>query len=178
MIQGPTPGTSADDVAPADPERVAKSILLRQLTMGPRTEAQLRQALQRRNVPQDAADRVVARFIEVGLIDDATYAQEFVRSAGSSGSLSRRGVQYRLRKKGVSEEVVAEAVQQIDPATEHSAALDVAQRRAARLAGLDDVTRRRRLMALLARRGYPAEVVHSVVREVLAVEGSQDPGGS
>jgi regulatory protein len=168
VITGPTPGSSADDVPHADPDSVARSILLRQLTMGPRTEAQLRQALQRRSVPEDVADAVVRRFIEVGLIDDASYAQEFVRSAGSAGTLSRRGVQYRLRQKGVSEDVVADAVGQIDPASERSAALDLALRRAARMAEVDPATRRRRLLGLLARRGYPSDIVHGVVDEVLA----------
>lgn len=178
MSVGPTPGSSAEDVPEADPDSVAKSILLRQLTIGPRTEAQLRQALQRRNVAQDVADRAVARFVEVGLIDDADYAREFVRSAGAAGALSRRGAQYRLRQKGVSEDVVADAVQQIDPASERSAARDFAVRRAARMSGVDIATRRRRLAGMLARRGYASQIVYDVVEDVLRETGSVSADGS
>ena len=177
MRNGPTPGSAADDVPQADPESVGRAILLRQLTMGPRSEAQLRQAMARRNVPEDVADRLIARFVEVGLIDDAQYATEFVQSQAAAGALSRRRVQHKLRQKGVAEDTVAAAVAQIDPAEERAAALDLARRRAARMADLDEPTRRRRLAGVLARRGYPSETVFAVVAEVLAGEEADEPAG-
>ncbi len=115
MRNGPTPGSAADDVPQADPESVGRAILLRQLTMGPRSEAQLRQAMARRNVPEDVADRLIARFLEVGLIDDAQYAADFVQSQAAAGALSRRRVQHNLSQKGVAQVNVEAAVAQIDP---------------------------------------------------------------
>jgi regulatory protein len=168
VTSGPTPGTPADDVPQADQESVARAILLRQLTMGPRTEVQLRQAMARRNVPDDVADRLIARFVDVGLIDDVGFAAEFVQSQAAAGGLSRRRVQHKLREKGVPADIVAAAVEQIDTADERAAALDLARRRAARMSGLDPQTKRRRLAGVLARRGYPSEIVFAAVAEALA----------
>ena len=166
-VQRPTPGSSADAAPPADPERVARAILLRQLTAGPRTREQLRAALQRRNVPDDVAEPLLERFTEVGLIDDAAYAESLIRSDAASGGLSRRRIAHRLRERGVPEDVAAQAVAGIDPDEEFRAAVDLAQRRGARLRGLDPATARRRLAGYLARRGYPAQTVRRAVDQAL-----------
>jgi regulatory protein len=163
----PTPGSLADATPDADPEAVARAILLRQLTMGPRTRAQLEQALARRNVPSQFAQALLDRFTEGGLIDDAAYAQALIRSDAAAGSLSRRRVAQRLRHKGVSPEITAIAVAGIDQDEEFDAALDLARRRLPRMLSLDPVTRRRRLAGLLARRGYDGSIVPQVLGRVL-----------
>lgn len=172
--QHPTPGSLADATADADPEAVARAILLRQLTMGPRTRAQLEQALARRNVPSQVAQALLDRFIEVGLIDDAAYAQALIRSDAAAGSLSRRRVAQRLRHKGVSPEITAAAVAGIDPDEEFEAAVDLARRRLPRMLSLDPVTRRRRLTGLLARRGYDGSTVRQVLRVLDDSTGEDD----
>ncbi len=160
-------GSSAEAVPDTDPSSTARSILLRQLTIGPRTEEQLRQALRKRQVPDDVAEEVLARFAEVGLIDDRAYAESLVRSEAAAGSLSRRRVQQRLREKGVADHIVAEALEGIDLEVEESAALELARRKAARMRDLDPSTARRRLAGVLARRGYSADTVRRVVADVL-----------
>lgn len=165
--QAPTPGSAADDSPDADPERVARAILLRQLTLGPRTAAQLREALAKRNVPDEVAEALLVRFGEVGLIDDMAYAEGVIRSEAASGGLSRRRVAHRLRVKGVSSDVAEAAVAQIDPEQEYQSAHDLAERQMRRLGGLERVTAARRLAGVLARRGYPPDTVRRVVQEVL-----------
>lgn len=162
---GPTPGSAADDSPDADPERVARAILLRQLALGPRTEAQLRDALTRRNVPVEVAEVLLVRFTEVGLIDDAAYAEALIRSEAAAGGLSRRRVADRLQAKGVSDELAAEAVAQIDPDQELEAARTLAARQMRRLGGLERAVAQRRLAGVLARRGYPPDTVRRVVRD-------------
>lgn len=164
---GPTPGSPADESESADPEAVGRAILLRQLTLGPRTRAQLAQAMTRRNVPPEVAEPLLERFTEVGLIDDAAFAELLIRSEAAAGGLSRRRVAQRLRQKGVPGEVVDAAVGGIDPQQEYEAARELAQRRLRRMAGLDAPIARRRMAGLLARRGYSPEIVHQVLRHVL-----------
>ncbi len=175
---GPTPGSSADEVPDADPASFARAILLRQLTVGPRTRAQLQEALHKRNVPPDIGAQLLERFEEVGLIDDRAYADALIRSEASAGGLSRRRVQQRLRLKGVPQEITATAVDSISAEAEEAAAVGLAQRRASRMHGLDPATARRRLTGILARRGYRAETVRRAVAAVLeerdgAAEGEQ-----
>ena len=90
----PEPGGHRDAGPEADPDDVARTIALQQLGFGPRTRAQLEQVMARRNVPEEAARRVLERFSEVGLVDDAAYASAWVESrhtgrAASSGTLRR-----------------------------------------------------------------------------------------
>src|SRR5580765_8358900 len=71
----------------AEPIAVAKEICLRLLTERARSRHELATALRRKGVPDDAARAVLDRFGEVGLIDDATFAEQWVHSrhTGSRG---------------------------------------------------------------------------------------------
>jgi len=163
----------------ADPVAVARQIVLRRLTQGPRTRAQLAEALAKRHVPDDAARTVLDRFAEVGLVDDRAYAEMFLRSARSDGRMSRRRVAQRLRESGVEPQIVADTVEAIDPDEEFDAALRLARKRSTRLSGLERTVQQRRLAGVLARCGFPSGVVRRAVEEVLAgpTVGAALPGG-
>ena len=168
---GPTPGSSADEVPDADPDSVARNICLRQLTLAPRTRAQLAEALARRGVDEAVAGRVLDRLVEVGLIDDAAYAQAWVRSRHSGRGLARRALARELRERGVADEVVDDAVDRLDPDEEVETARALVARKVAATRGLPPEARIRRLGGMLARKGYPAGVAWRVVREALDAEG-------
>lgn len=171
---GSAPGSSAREVPDPDPSNVAREILLRQLSMGPRTLAQLRTALSKRNVPPDTAEAVLERFTELGLIDDRAYAEALIRSEAAGGGLSRRRVQHRLREKGVPPDIAAEAIGTIGPDDEQQAAVDLARRRVARMSGLDAQTVRRRLSGILARRGYNPDTVRTAVAAAMDADPHDD----
>lgn len=97
---GPTPDTPAADGPPGDPETTARTICLRMLTAAPRTRAQLAEALAKRGIPDDVAQQVLDRLVTVGLIDDAAYAEAWVRSRHESRGLARRALVHELRRRG------------------------------------------------------------------------------
>ncbi len=152
---------------PADPEQVARTILLRRLEAAPRTRAELATTLRERNVPDEVAVRVLDRFEEVGLIDDRAFARMWVESRQRSRSLSGRALRSELRRRGIGDELIGAALEQVSPEDELSAARSVAQRRARSLVGLPRATQVRRLSGALARKGYGATVTAQVVREAL-----------
>lgn len=164
----PTPGSPADLQPDADPEQVARTIALRRLTAAPRTRAELRADLVQRGVSADLADKVVDRFTEVGLLNDAEYARRWVesrqRTRGSARSLLRR----ELRHKGIGDDEAQAALAQIDVDSERERARELVERRLAGLGRLEPERQARRLVGLLVRRGYPAGMAQAVVREVLA----------
>lgn len=167
----PETGTAATDAEP-DPESVARAIALRQLTAAPRSRAQLAEAMARRDVPEDVADRVLDRFTEVGLVDDAAYAEILVRSRHAERGMSRRALAMELRRKGVDDEVAREALEQVDDADEEQAARALARKKLRATRGLDREVRLRRAYGALGRRGYGGSLVSRVVREELAAEGA------
>jgi regulatory protein len=165
----PEDGPAAVGAEP-DHESVARAILLRQLTAAPRSRQQLAEALARRDVPEDVADRVLDRFTEVGLVDDAAYAEVLVRSRHAERGLSRRALALELRRRGVDDGVAQEALAQVDDDDEEHAARALARKKLASTRGLDRETRMRRVYGALGRRGYGGSLVARVVREELDAE--------
>jgi regulatory protein len=171
-----TRGDQTDD-PPGDPETVARAICLRLLTDRARTRAELAAVLRRRGVPDAVADRVLGRFSEVGLIDDATFAEQWVRSRHASRGLARRALAVELHRKGVDRDVAEEALAGVDTESERRRARELIDRRLRTLAlgGPEERARAgRRLLGMLARKGYPASVATEVVRAALAERGAEE----
>lgn len=175
---GPEPSDVAeqalDDVAPADPESVARAIALRRLTAAPQTRAQLAEALARRGVPDDVAERVLDRFTEVSLVDDAAYAEAWVTSRVAGRGLARRALRAELARRGVGAADVEAALERLDPAAEEAAARALVERRLGSTRGLEHDVRVRRLTGMLARKGHAPGVAMRVVRDALRAEGDAD----
>ncbi|MFE3449211.1 regulatory protein RecX [Nonomuraea sp. NPDC059194] len=144
---------------------------LRLLTMAPKTRAQLAEALRKRDVPKDAADAVLDRFTELGLINDEAFAEAWVDSRHHGRGLARRALAAELRHRGVDGDTVSEAVERVDDDQEVETARRLVERKLASTRGLDPQARTRRLAGMLARKGYGAGVAYRVVREALENEG-------
>lgn len=155
------------DEPPADPEQVARTIILRRLEAAPRTRGELATTLRERNVPEDVALRVLDRFEEVGLIDDRVFAQMWVESRQRVRGLSGRALRSELRRKAVPDPLIDEALELLNPEDELAAAREVAARKARSVVGLPRVTQVRRMSAALARKGYGPGLTAQVVREAL-----------
>jgi regulatory protein len=171
---GALPGSAAADGpqdAPGDPEAVARAICLRALTGAAKTRQQLAELLAKRGVPDDAAAAVLDRFTEVGLIDDAAFARAWVNSRHTGRGLARRALGAELRAKGVDPEVAAAALEEVDPQDEWDAARRLVARRLPAMQRLDRQTAERRLIGMLARKGYGGGLAGYVVREALDERG-------
>jgi regulatory protein len=168
--KGPDSSPDRPDPEKDDPESVARIICLRMLTAAPRTQAELAKALRRRGVPDDAAQEVLARFADVKLIDDAMFARAWVESRHHSRGLASRALSAELRKRGVAQEDIAEALGELDPEQEVATARDLVARRLESTRGQPGPARMRRLTGLLARKGYPARLAYRLTREALENE--------
>jgi regulatory protein len=157
-----------DDLDPdADQEAVARKILLDQLTGQARSRSELREKLAKKRVPDELAERLLDRFVEVGLVDDEAFARSWVQSRQSGKGLARRALASELRRKGVEDEVARTALDEVDPDDEVESARQLVARKLRTVAGVDRDTAVRRLTGMLARKGYPAGVCFRVVREEL-----------
>ncbi|PSL01086.1 regulatory protein [Haloactinopolyspora alba] len=155
----------------ADPESVARSIVLQKLAAAPQTRAQLDAAMVKKDVPDEVRAHVLDRFSEVGLIDDAAYARAWVGSRHNGRGLAKRALGHELRRRGVDPAVVDDAVEALPAEQEEQMARALVARRLPSTRRLDPVARTRRLASMLARKGYPAGLSYRVVREALAAEG-------
>lgn len=142
--------------------------MLARLTDQPRTRAELAGFLAAKDVPEEVASRLLDRFTEVGLIDDAAYARAWISSRLNGRGLARRALASELRRKGVADEVAREALDEVDPGDEVEAAHRLVRRKLSGMAKLAPQVRTRRLVAMLARKGFPTGLAFAVVREEVA----------
>ena len=145
---------------------------LRLLTLAPRTRAQLADALRKHGVPDDIAEDVLGRFTDVGLIDDAAFARAWVESRHHGRGLSARALSAELRRRGVDDDQIRAAVDELSPEAEAETARLLVARKLAATRGLAPQARTRRLAGLLARKGYPPGLAFRVIREALEADGA------
>jgi regulatory protein len=172
---GDPPPDPVADGPDADPESVARKILLDALTGQARSRQELRDKLAKRDVPADLAERLLDRFTEVGLVDDEAFARSWVESRQRSRGLARRALAQELRRKGVDDETARTALDDLDPADEEEAARALVRKKLRSLRAVDRTTATRRLAGLLARKGYPAGMAFAVVRAELGAADDDGP---
>ena len=140
--------------------------------MAPRSRAQLATKLAQRGVPDDVAQRVLDRFEQVGLVDDAAFAAGWVRSRHATRGLSRRALAHELRAKGIDDELAQAALRTLDVDDERLAAEQLVARRLRSVHGLAREKQLSRLVGMLARKGYGGGLAMQVVRQALDAQGA------
>jgi len=155
----------------ANPASVARAIILRQLTNSPKSRQQLTQKLAERNVPDDVAEAVLDRFEDVKLIDDAEFAQLWVRSRAQNRSLARGALKRELAEKGIAPDLAEAALAQVTDEDEAAGAESLVRRKLRGSINLGDRAERdkytRRWVAMLARKGYNPSAAFAVVARVI-----------
>jgi regulatory protein len=146
-----------------------KERALRLLSVRSRSRSELRQRLLRADFEPEEVDAALADLEAVGLIDDEAFARELAESQRRKG-MGRRAGMAALRVKGVDRELAERIADDVNPEDEAARAMEVAAKRLPRLQGLDPVTRRRRLLDFLLRRGYDAETARSACFRAMAEE--------
>lgn len=161
----------------ADPEAVGRAVVLNALTGQPRSRKELADKLAAKAVPEAVATRLLDRFTEVGLIDDAAFANLWVESRQRSRGLAPRALAQELRRKGIADEESKAALEQIGDDDQRLAARGLVDKKLRTLRNVDRVTATRRLAGLLARKGYSSGLAYSVVREALGERDDEDESG-
>jgi regulatory protein len=152
-------------------EEQARALCLRLLTARARTRAELAGQLAKRGYPDDVTTLVLDRLTEVGLVNDADFAEQWVGSRRRHAGKGKRALAAELRTKGVEGDVIATALGGIDAAAERDRAVDLVRNRLRRenLDG-DQAKVARRLVAMLARRGYNQTMAFDVVGTEMGLE--------
>lgn len=152
-------------------EEQARALCLRLLTGRSRTRAELLAQLTKRGYPDDVSTQVLDRLADVGLVNDTDFAQQWVQSRHARAGKSRRAMAAELHTKGVDKDVITAALGAIDGEAERSRAEELVRVKLRRdaLSG-DDARITRRLVGMLARRGYSQNLACEVVLAELGAE--------
>jgi regulatory protein len=165
--------TSCPPPSTSEPSREeqARALCLRLLTARARTRAELSGQLAKRGYPDDVSNRVLDRLADVGLVDDADFAEQWVRSRRARAGKSKRALAAELHTKGVDNELITAALGGLGSGADRDRAEELVRSKLRRetLSG-DDLRVIRRLTGMLARRGYSQGLACEVVIAELAAE--------
>jgi regulatory protein len=151
-------------------EEQARALCLRLLTARARTHAELAGQLAKRGYPDDVSSRVLDRLAGVGLIDDSDFAEQWVHSRRANAGKGKRALAAELHTKGVDNDVITSVLGGINPAAERGRAEELVRKKLRRENLSDELRVRRRLVAMLARRGFAQSMAYDVVSVELAGE--------
>ena len=161
-----------------DPYTRAKTIVYNQLAYSAKTRGQLRKKLQAEGFDAELIESLLDKFEAAKLIDDAEYAQTFVAQKSRTKKLSRAALRRELAERGVRGEEAENALAQRTDEQEREDAAELVRKKLRPGMDLSDRTKKdrvtRRLLGMLARRGYSSSVSMSVIREELAAYGAED----
>ena len=147
----------------------ARDAALTLLSYRPRSAAELRRRLARKGFEAEVVEACVDGLGDLGVVDDAAFAEGFVRDRVRLRPHGRRRLRQELRAKGVDDETASAAIDEVMEG-EDASDLDLARAAAARWrprAGEEPGRARRRLFAFLARRGFGGDAIRAVLEEKL-----------
>ena len=139
---------------------------LAMLAARPRAARDLERMLVRKGEPVEHVASAIARLVALGALDDAQFARQFIRGKIAGAGLSRRRLQSELWRRGVTRDVIDAALAEVlveDDVDEDAQIAQVAAKKLRTLHSLDATTKRRRLYAFLARRGYDGSAIRRVI---------------
>jgi regulatory protein len=128
-----------------------------------RSESEIRQNLRKHEIPEPVIEHTLERLRQAGLANDDQFAQAWVENRNTFRPRSRRMMAMELKQKGLADEAIQSAVQNVD---DEASAYEAAQKRAARFKGLEWNDFRKKLSEFLARRGYSYSVIAPVVTRI------------
>ena len=170
----PETGEAPRKLSPERQAQRSRNVLLYQLGRGAKSAHTLRQILEKREIDFEIAEAAIQRFIEVGLIDDLAYAETVVNSRQKFKGLAKSAIKRELSQKGVDAIIVERVTSEITIDDELAMAIELADKRAGRMAYLEKVVRQRRLSGYLSRKGYSSSIVTVAVKHAEANLRSPD----
>ena len=164
IVQLPIVEEKNKEIEAAD---AAKQVLLRRLSHAPRTRKELAKDLKDKDISDEVANVALDRFEEVGLINDQALASNYVSSQHERKGLGKNALRQQLRAKGISDDMALEAISQISDDQEFQAAFALACKKIRSLQRDDAKTQLRKIMGVLARKGYSSNLAFRVAKEVI-----------
>ncbi len=145
----------------------AKNSALRLIKFRMRSKYELQSRLERKRYSQEIIKQVLDLLVDLGYVDDLTFAKAWVNSRLQFKPRSRKLLCYELKKKGIQSSIIERSLAQIDFEKEEQMARELAGKRVLKLKGLPNQTQKRRLSGYLSRRGFSAAILIKIINELV-----------
>jgi regulatory protein len=146
------------------------------LSFRPRSISEVRKNLADRDIPENVIEETITRLQENSFLDDQKFAQDWIANRKDFRPRSRSALRMELRLKGIPEDIIQTALEDVD---DEALTLQAARKYLRRLAGLNKLEFRKKLSAHLARRGFSFASINPVVTLVWnEIQPASDHGAS
>ncbi len=158
-----------------DYEVEAKRIALHYLNYRARSEKEIRERLEKEDIPEVVAHRVIEFLKGYNFINDEVWSQSFVSDTLMRKPVSSRQLAFGLAQKGVSKEIIEETIQKLNAnESDVDRAFKAAEKRWPRILQSERDPRRQKqkLYTFLAGRGFAFETIDEVFKGLAKDGGS------
>ncbi len=146
----------------------ARNAAYRYLTYRPRSRTEIEQKLEEKGFAGPIVQSVLNDLGRLGYINDREFARQWAASRVRLRGFGGRRIERELRNKGVSRDIIHEAVGHV---FEDTSEVDIARREAEKkvrnLTRFEPEVRRRRLAGFLERKGFSSVIIRVIMHDVL-----------
>ena len=148
----------------------ARQVALNLLSYRQRSADELTRRMVLKGYPEDVVEEALTALARADLVNDERFSKDWVANRLQYKPMGKVRMAWELRQKGVAQELVERAVEDVDSETEYQLALGLAQRKIDRIGADASDEERRRMASFLRRRGFGWDVTNRVIDEVLPGE--------
>jgi len=144
----------------------------RLLSYRPRSVQEVRRNLEEKQLEPVVIEAALNLLSAMGYLDDAAFARFWIQNRTEFKPLSPKALRYELRRKGVSPDIITEALEGLET---DELAYEAGQNRAKRLPHTNRKVFRQKLSAFLQQRGFGYSTIRDVVERIIGELEAQDP---
>ena len=134
----------------------------------PRSEHEIRERLLRRGYEKKEISEVIKKLKDLNLIDDWSFSRFWINYRLCNSPKSKFFIKRELEIKGVSQELITQALRERKDFDEKLLAYELAQKKYRSLKNISDpLVKKRRIYSYLQRRGFSYEMIREVVQNIL-----------
>lgn len=153
--------------------RKMENICLWYIAKSRKTRKELYDRLRERRYPTDLIEIVLDKLEVQKDIDDAAYAEYFAYSRHTYERYGKRAIENKLRQKGVSSDIIAAAVENLDMEEEEENAQLLVERKLRYMRNMDEQKKTQRLIGMLVRKGYDMGTALRIVKEAIILDNEE-----
>lgn len=142
------------------------------LSYRPRSIAEVRTNLEKKDHPEAVVEAALERMTNLGYLDDAAFARFWLENRTMFKPRGPMALRHELRQKGVADDIISATLEALDV---RAAAHQAAETKARRLSGLDRRAFHNKLGSFLQRRGFPYGVCRDVIEQLIEEMTAHDP---
>jgi regulatory protein len=140
------------------------------LSYRPHSQSEVRDYLKRKQVGETVEQAIIEKLIRLKFLDDREFAKWFIEQRQTFRPKGKHLLKLELLNKGISREIIEEALSSTESRTEFEVAKELAQKKLSFLHNYPIQKQREKIVSFLGRRGYSWDVISKVLSNIKLIK--------